>query len=165
MKGQSGNPAGRRKGSVSPTAALKRALTRADAELIARKLITLAKQGDPAALKILLDRCDGPLNGPLAIATATAQAASEANPQGITSQVIIMDNHRGDGDRKPFDHAGYVQMSRQLFGVPTGDAPPPPATAPVTPNSEAPASESEPEGNEAEQCPGVLTGSEFLKAD
>ena len=56
--GQSGNPSGKRKGSVSLAAALARSLTRKDAEAICRKLISLAKRGDVPALRLLFDRLD-----------------------------------------------------------------------------------------------------------
>jgi len=54
-KGVSGNPGGRRKGAVSLKAALTRALTKADADAIARKLIDGAKAGNTAAAKLLLN--------------------------------------------------------------------------------------------------------------
>jgi len=57
-KGVSGNPSGRRRGSVSLAAALARSLTKRDAEAICRKLISLAKRGDVPALRLLFDRLD-----------------------------------------------------------------------------------------------------------
>ena len=56
--GQSGNPRGKRKGTVSLAAALARSLTRTDARAICLKLIALAKDGDVPALKLLFDRLD-----------------------------------------------------------------------------------------------------------
>lgn len=56
--GRSGNPSGRRRGSVSLAAALARSLTKRDAEVICRKLISLAKSGDVPALRLLFDRLD-----------------------------------------------------------------------------------------------------------
>ena len=56
--GQSGNARGRRPGSASLTAALRRKLTRKDAEEIVQKLITLAKGGDIRAVQILFERLD-----------------------------------------------------------------------------------------------------------
>lgn len=56
--GQSGNPSGKRKGTVSLNAALRRTLTRKNAETICRKLIKMAEGGDLAATKILFDRLD-----------------------------------------------------------------------------------------------------------
>ena len=49
-KGVSGNPGGRRKGAVSLKATLTRALTKADADAIARKLIDGAKAGNTPSL-------------------------------------------------------------------------------------------------------------------
>ena len=65
--GQSGNPGGRRRGTVSVKAALKRVLTKGDADAIARRLIASAKKGNTAATKLLLnhlpddDQSDDPL--------------------------------------------------------------------------------------------------------
>jgi hypothetical protein len=56
--GKSGNPCGKRKGTVSLAAALARSLTRKDAKAICRKLISLGKRGDVPALKLLFDRLD-----------------------------------------------------------------------------------------------------------
>jgi hypothetical protein len=56
--GQSGNVRGRRPGGASLTAALRRTLTREDAEEIARKLVALAKSGDLRAVQILFERLD-----------------------------------------------------------------------------------------------------------
>ena len=58
LPGASGNARGRKPGSASLTAAMRRVLTRADAEEIAAKVIAMAKEGDLAAVKILLDRLD-----------------------------------------------------------------------------------------------------------
>ena len=60
-RGTSGNPSGRRKGTLSPTAALKRTLTKADLEQVVTKLIDLAKAGDRHALRTIFDRLDGPV--------------------------------------------------------------------------------------------------------
>jgi hypothetical protein len=157
-KGVSGNPSGKRKGTVSLTASLKRLLSRDDAERIAKRLVALAKAGDLQAVKLLLDRIDGPQTGPLAIATATAQAGSEVLPEAGTAQVFIVDNGRGD-NKPPFDHKGFVACARQLFGMPTGDTPPP--GAPSIPDAALPASETE--SSEGEACGrGVIDGATFL---
>ena len=49
--GVSGNPSGRRRGSVSLTATLKKRLTKADARAIADKLIQQAKAGNRDAIR------------------------------------------------------------------------------------------------------------------
>jgi hypothetical protein len=56
--GQSGNVRGRRPGGASLTAALRRKLTRKDAEEIAFKLVDLAKSGDIRAMTLIFDRLD-----------------------------------------------------------------------------------------------------------
>lgn len=62
-KGVSGNPGGRRKGSVSLGTRLQRALAERpdEAEAIVQTAIARARAGDPAMLRIVLDRHDGPL--------------------------------------------------------------------------------------------------------
>ena len=50
-------------GTVSPTAAWKRALTRKDAELIAQRVIALARRGDSAALYGGFKKTKGGLGG------------------------------------------------------------------------------------------------------
>lgn len=58
--GKSGNPGGRRKGSYSVTAALKSRLARSEtADKVAQAIIRAAIEGDPAAMRIVLDRTDG----------------------------------------------------------------------------------------------------------
>jgi hypothetical protein len=81
-KGQSGCPGGKRRGSVSPTAALKRALTRTSADRIARSVIALAEKGDPTALRVLFDRVDFPLAGPMASVLA-AKSNPAVNADGV----------------------------------------------------------------------------------
>src|SRR5262245_44306796 len=71
--GQSGNPSGRRKGSVSLKAALMRVLTRRDAERIGRELIERAKSGDVRAVRTLADLL-GEISGTPVIAVANVTA-------------------------------------------------------------------------------------------
>ena len=55
-KGESGNPAGRPRGSRNRTTVLMQSLLEANAEAIARKAIDLATSGDLAAIRICFDR-------------------------------------------------------------------------------------------------------------
>src|SRR5262249_58459616 len=55
-KGESGNPAGRRRGSRNRTTILMQSLLEDDGEALARKAIELAKGGDLAALRMCMDR-------------------------------------------------------------------------------------------------------------
>jgi hypothetical protein len=56
QKGQSGNPAGRPRGSFSPTAILAEQMLSSDAAGIISKTIEQAKDGNGAALRICWDR-------------------------------------------------------------------------------------------------------------
>jgi hypothetical protein len=59
--GQSGNPAGRRKGSVSLAAAVQRLLIKEPAliDQVARTIVNAAIAGDVAAARLLFERLDG----------------------------------------------------------------------------------------------------------
>ena len=56
QKGESGNPAGRPRGSRNRATLLMEGLLADDAEAIGRKAIELAKQGDMAAIRLCMDR-------------------------------------------------------------------------------------------------------------
>ncbi len=60
-KGQSGNPAGKRKGAVSLASALQRLLTKEPDRLdaVARTLVDAAIAGDVSAARLLFERLDG----------------------------------------------------------------------------------------------------------
>jgi hypothetical protein len=60
QKGQSGNPAGRPRGTRSRAAVLLQNLLEGDAEAIAGKAIEMAKQGDIAAIRMCMDRLAPP---------------------------------------------------------------------------------------------------------
>ena len=55
-KGESGNPAGRPRGSRNRATLLMESLLADDAEAIGRKAIEMAKQGDMAAVRLCMDR-------------------------------------------------------------------------------------------------------------
>jgi hypothetical protein len=56
QKGKSGNPAGKPRGARNKTTLAVEALLDGEAEAITRKAIEKAKEGDPAALRMCLDR-------------------------------------------------------------------------------------------------------------
>ncbi len=56
QKGQSGNPAGRPRGSRNRASALVHDLLEGEAEDLARKVIAMAKEGDLGAMRLCMDR-------------------------------------------------------------------------------------------------------------
>jgi hypothetical protein len=62
-KGESGNPAGRPRGSRNRATLLMEGLLADDAEAIGRKAIAMAKQGDMAAIRLCMDRLAPPRKG------------------------------------------------------------------------------------------------------
>ncbi len=61
IPGQSGNPSGRPKGALNKTTLACRALLEGEAEVLTRKAIILAKEGNPVALRLCLQRLLPPL--------------------------------------------------------------------------------------------------------
>ena len=65
--GQSGNPGGRPKGSLNKATLASQALLDGEAEALTRKVVELAKEGHPVALRLCLERLlpprkDRPIN-------------------------------------------------------------------------------------------------------
>lgn len=82
--GKSGNPAGRPKGSRSRTALALEAILDGDAEAITRKAIELARDGDPQALRMCLDRLlpvrrDRPVRFDIPVIDATSDLPKATN--------------------------------------------------------------------------------------
>jgi len=76
-RGRSGNPAGRPRGIPNP-AARAALLLDGEAEALARKAVDLALAGDPAALRLCLDRVLGPRRGrPVALALPPIDSAAD----------------------------------------------------------------------------------------
>lgn len=85
-KGVSGNPSGKRKGSVSLTAAIKRILIAEpeQVEAIARTLIRGAIAGDVQMARLLFERVDGHRSNPffsVAIDNSDRRTAISISPQ------------------------------------------------------------------------------------
>jgi len=59
-KGQSGNPAGRPRGSINRSTRAAQQLLDGEATALSRKAIELALAGDPTALRLCLDRTVAP---------------------------------------------------------------------------------------------------------
>jgi hypothetical protein len=67
--GQSGNPSGRLKDTLNKVTLAARALLDGEAEVLTRKMLELAKAGNPMALRLCLERLlpprkDRPINLP-----------------------------------------------------------------------------------------------------
>ncbi len=65
--GQSGNPGGRPQGSLNKATLVSQALLDGEAEVLTRKVVELAKEGNPVALRLCLERLlpprkDRPIN-------------------------------------------------------------------------------------------------------
>jgi hypothetical protein len=54
--GQSGNPGGRPKGALNKATLASQALLEGEAETLTRKVVELAKEGNPVALRLCLER-------------------------------------------------------------------------------------------------------------
>jgi hypothetical protein len=171
LPGKSGNPGGRKRGAVNLTAQLKSRLTQEDAVAIVARLIGLAKAGDLAAVKLLLDRIDGPQSGPLAIAMAQSAALAsndpgnvhvylpqkDGAPNEVAFNVGVLAPELPGGDGSPELSAAHLRLLIALCELPDGatiqrkgDAfiPTPPAPAPwpsVPAVLPAPAAPSKPE--------------------
>jgi hypothetical protein len=92
QKGQSGNPAGRRRGSRNKQTIAAEKLFEEDAEELVKIAIDLAKAGDIAALRLCLDRICAPqrhrpvpFDMPQLARAADAVGAMSALVEGITT--------------------------------------------------------------------------------
>ena len=92
-KGQSGNPGGRQKGEKIWRDALRRAIARREdddpqaLEKLADKLVSMASEGDIAALRELADRLDGKPKQQTEI-TGGEDADGNAIPLGISVSFV-----------------------------------------------------------------------------
>jgi hypothetical protein len=146
-KGVSGNPSGRRKGAVSIAGVLKAKLSRPDAERICGQLIKQAMAGDIQAVKLIFDRIDHPLTGPIAL--AVAQAGVVTGPtfnDGFAPTVNVKIVHNGRDDPRLSDPKLSPAELREIIGRlsiepepgPNGSAP---SCAPATETPAHPAGE------------------------
>jgi hypothetical protein len=120
QKGESGNPAGRPRGSRNRATLLMESLLADDAEAIGRKAIEMAKQGDMAAIRLCMDRLSPPRKGepvafdlpPLdkpadsvaAVAKiAAAVAAGELTPSEAAERAKVIDVYVRAIETKAFD--------------------------------------------------------------
>jgi len=119
-KGESGNPAGRPRGSRNRATLLMESLLADDAEAIGRKAIEMAKQGDMAAIRLCMDRLsparkgepvafelpplDKPADSVAAAATIVAAvAAGELTPSEAAELAKVIDVYVRAIATKAFD--------------------------------------------------------------
>ena len=90
LPGQSGNPAGRRMGSRHNATLAMEALFEGEAEAIGRKAIEMAKEGDPTALRLCLERIIAPRKDrPVAFAMPKLETAADAvKATGAIAQAV-----------------------------------------------------------------------------
>lgn len=104
--GKSGNPAGRPKGSRNKTTLLVEALLDGEAEVIARKAIEKALEGDMAALRLCLERLLPPKRDrPLTFELPKIETASDAVQ--ASSAVLAA---CGDGILSPSEAAEVMDL-------------------------------------------------------
>jgi Family of unknown function (DUF5681) len=121
QKGQSGNPAGRPRGSRNKATVLMEGLLEGEAEAIARKAIEMAKGGDMAAIRMCMDRlaparrgtaisCELPpveTSGGAAAAMAAiiaAVAAGDVTPAEAASLARVIDRYMFARSLAEFEH-------------------------------------------------------------
>jgi hypothetical protein len=79
VKGQSGNPAGRPKGSAGRAKRLMLDLMEGDAETVTRKLVDSARKGDLLAIRLVIDRlCPPPRDRTVSFALPRMETAADA---------------------------------------------------------------------------------------
>jgi Family of unknown function (DUF5681) len=96
QKGQSGNPAGRPRGSRNRTTVLMQNLLEGEAEAIGRKAIEMAKGGDMAAIRVCMDR--------LAPARRGAAISCELPPAEAASLARVIDRYMFARSLAEFEH-------------------------------------------------------------
>lgn len=104
-KGQSGNPAGRPLGSRNAATQLAEALLDGEAEALMRKLVERALEGDPAMLKLAVERIVPRRARTHPVALPEINAAADLAPaMGAIARAAA------DGAITPFDAAELARM-------------------------------------------------------
>lgn len=127
-KGRSGNPKGRPRGSVNPATRAALLLLDGEAEALTRKAVEMALAGDPAALRLCLDRIVGGRRGrpvevalpPIAsiadLAAAMAAIAAAATQGLITPDEAVALSQLVESFTRTPD-AAHVERRRRWRGV------------------------------------------------
>ena len=127
-KGRSGNPNGRPRGGVNSATRAAARLLDGEAEALTRKAVELALAGDPAALRLCLDRIVGVRRGrpvelalpPIAniadLAAAMASVAAAAAQGAITPDEAVALSQMVETFTRTLD-AAHVERRRRWRGV------------------------------------------------
>ena len=114
VKGKSGNPAGRPKGSRHRYTLAAQALLDGEAEALTRQAVTLALAGDTTALRLCLERLLPPQKDrPITVALPPLASADDA-AKAMSAVVMAM----ADGDVTPAEAtavAGVVETYRRTL--------------------------------------------------
>ena len=108
-KGQSGNPAGRPRGSRNTSTVLLQNLLEGEAEAITRKVIALAKSGDMAAIRLCMDRLVPPRRS-AAIACDLPPLADQDDAMSALAALVAA---VGAGDVTPAEGASIAKVIDQ----------------------------------------------------
>jgi hypothetical protein len=107
--GQSGNPAGRQRGSRNKRTILAEKLFDDSAETLVKALIALAQQGHPAALRLAMDRICPTKDAPVPFELPAIASAEDA--VGAMASIV---QGLADGDITPSE-AGKLARVVQTF--------------------------------------------------
>lgn len=114
--GQSGNPAGRKKGSRNHATRIAQELLDGEAEALARKVIEQALQGDVTCLRVCLERLVAPRrDSPIQVSLPRAKAASDL--PGVLSRITQL---VATGELTPSEGrelAGIVEAHRKAIEI------------------------------------------------
>ena len=106
QRGQSGNPAGRRPGARNRTCALALRLMDADAEPVILALIKAAKNGDVAAIKLVLERVAPlPRNRPVQFSMPPIETSADLGPA-----LAAILRAASDGEMSPDEATAFASL-------------------------------------------------------
>jgi hypothetical protein len=106
QRGQSGNPAGRRPGARNRVTALAQRMMDADAEPVILALIKAAKNGDVAAIKLVLERVAPlPRNRPVQFSMPPIETPADLGPA-----LAAILRAASDGEMSPDEATAFASL-------------------------------------------------------